>query len=155
MGGKNGGSADLWSGLALAALGIYIILEAGQWEYLGPEGPGPGFFPMWYGVAMTALSGFLVVSSALGKSASGGSGVDWTRMRRAIGAWIALAVSIALYKPLGFVLSFALLTFFIVAVMYRRPVRTAVLTGVLGAAGFYAVFSLALGVSLPTGVFGF
>ena len=50
------GNADLWSGLALAALGGYIIVQASGWEYLGSDGPGPGFFPLWYGIAMAALN---------------------------------------------------------------------------------------------------
>ena len=58
-------------------------------------------------------------------------------------------------KPLGFVVSFALLTFFIAAVMYRRPVRIAATIAVASAAGFYLVFPLALGVSLPVGMLGF
>ena len=39
--------------------------------------------------------------------------------------------------------------------MYRRPLFTGVVTGALGAAVFYAVFALALDVTLPVGVLGF
>ena len=66
--GEKRNKADLWSGLALAALGMYIVVEARRWEYLGPEGPGAGFFPLWYGIAMVALSVALVASSALRRS---------------------------------------------------------------------------------------
>jgi putative tricarboxylic transport membrane protein len=152
---KHRRTADLWSGLALTALGAYIVSAAWQWEYLGADGPGPGFFPMWYGVAMVALSGFLVVSSALEKKVAGESGVDWIRIRRALAAWIAFAASVALFRLIGFASSFALLTFFIVAVMYRRPVKTAAIVAAATAAGFYLVFSVALGVALPVGVLGF
>ena len=62
---KRFGTPDFWSGLALAGLGAYIIAEAAQWEYLGQDGPGPGFFPLWYGIAMVALSLGLVASSVL------------------------------------------------------------------------------------------
>lgn len=155
MGEKSRRAADLWSGLALAALGAYIISQAWQWDYLGPDGPGPGFFPMWYGVAMAALSGFLVVSSTLDKTGTGESGIDWIRIRRALAAWLAFAASVALFRLIGFVSSFALLTFFIVAVMYRRPVKIAAIVAVATAAGFYLVFSVALGVALPVGVFDF
>lgn len=155
MGEKSRRAADLWSGLALTALGAYIISQAWQWDYLGPDGPGPGFFPMWYGVAMVALSGFLVVSSALDKTGSGASGIDWIRIRRALAAWLALAASVALFRLIGFAGSFALLTFFIVAVMYRRPVKIAAIVAVATAAGFHLVFSVALGVALPVGVLGF
>ena len=147
-------SGDLWSGIALAALGAYIVIQARQWEYLGPEGPGAGFFPLWYGVAMLALSVLLIVSN-LRRGSARGNAIDWTKLGRALTTWLALAVSVALFKPLGFVISFALLTYFIVAVMYRRPPATAALVAVASAAGFYLVFDRALSVPLPVGVLGF
>ena len=147
-------SGDLWSGVALGALGSYIIAQAWQWDYLTPEGPGAGFFPLWYGVAMVALAAALVFAS-LKRDSAGGNGVDWARVRRALVIWLALSLSVALFKPLGFVTSFALLTFFIVAAMYRRPLRVAAIAAVASAAGFYLVFSLALDVPLPVGILGF
>jgi putative tricarboxylic transport membrane protein len=135
-------SADFWSGLALAALGGYIVVEARGWDYLTPEGPGPGFFPLWYGIAMLALSLVLVFSSQETQ-------VDWRGAGRALASWGAIAVATALFKLLGFVVSFAALTIFMVAVMYRRSWLTALVVGVATAAAFYVVFPLALGVALP------
>lgn len=143
---------DLGSGLALAALGVYIVAQARGWEYLGPEGPGAGFFPMWYGIAMIALAAVLVVSS-LKRAAT--APTEWRKTGRALSAWAALAISFALSKPLGLLLSFALLSFFIVAVLYRRPLKIAALVAVASAAGFYLLFPLALGVALPVGILGF
>jgi len=145
---------DLGSGLALAALGTYIIVQALQWDYATSEGPGPGFFPLWYGMAMLALAAVLVVAELRRRSA-GGKPIDWKPLGRALSTWLALAASVALLKPLGFVICFALLTFFIVAVMYRRPLKTAALVAAASAAGFFLVFQLALGVALPVGVLGF
>ncbi len=147
-------SGDLWSGIALAALGAYIVIQARQWEYLGPEGPGAGFFPLWYGIAILGLSVLLIVSH-LRRGSARGNAIDWTKLGRALSTWFVLAVSVALFKPLGFVISFALLTYFIVAVMYRRPLATAALVAVASAAGFYLVFDRALSVPLPVGVLGF
>lgn len=140
------GNADLWSGLALGALAGYIIVQASGWEYMGPDGPGPGFFPLWYGVAMAVLSAALVVSSVLRGEPER---VDWRGAGRAFSIWLALAVSTAAFKVVGFVIGFAALSFFVVAVMYRRrlPVAAAVAVGL--AAGFYVVFPLLLGVNLP------
>jgi len=135
-------SPDFWSGLALAALGGYIVYTARGWEYLGQDGPGPGFFPLWYGIAMLALSVTLVLKS-------GGEAVSWRGAGRAFATWGAFAVSVAVLKVAGFLISFAVLTFFIVAVMYRRPPAIAALVAVGVAAGFYLVFPLALGVALP------
>jgi len=138
--------ADFWSGLALAGLGAYIIAQARGWEYLGQDGPGPGFFPLWYGIAMAALSLFLVFSSIRNP---GTDVISWSGAGRAFGAWAALALAVAALKLVGFLVSFAALTFFIVAVMYRRPWWVAAVVGIVGAAAFYVVFGLALDVKLP------
>src|SRR5258708_3868243 len=147
-------SGDLWSGVALAALGLYIVFQARQWEYLGPEGPGAGFFPLWYGLAILGLSLLLIVPHFRRGSARG-KAIAWPRLGGAFPTWSAGGVSVALLKPLGFVISFALLPYFIVAVMYRRPLKTAALVALASAAGFYLVFDRALGVPLPAGVLRF
>jgi putative tricarboxylic transport membrane protein len=138
--------ADFWSGLALAGLGAYIIAQAWGWEYLGQDGPGPGFFPLWYGIAMAGLS-LLLVASSLKKNNQ--ELIDWSGAGRAFSAWGALALSVAALKLVGFLVSFAALSFFIVAVMYRRPWWVAAVVGISGAAAFYVVFALALDVKLP------
>jgi putative tricarboxylic transport membrane protein len=137
-------SADFWSGLALGGLGAYIIVTASRWEYLGQDGPGPGFFPLWYGIAMSALSLLLVFSSLKTQRK-----IDWSDAPRALATWAAFAAMCAAFKLIGFLPAFALLTFFIVAVMYRRPLKVAAAVSVALSAAFYLVFPLALGVKLP------
>ena len=139
------GNADFWSGLALAALAAYIITQASGWDYMGPDGPGPGFFPLWYGIAMAVLSAVLVVTSLV----RGAERVDWNGAGRAFAIWLALAVAVAAFKLTGFVVGFAALSFFVVALIYRRPLRVAAAVAAGLAAGFYVLFPLALGVSLP------
>jgi putative tricarboxylic transport membrane protein len=148
-------SADLWSGLALAALGIYIIVQAAGWEYLEADGPGPGFFPMWYGIAMVALSAVLVVSAVRSRVVGKTTRAPWQRIGRALLVWLAFAVSVALFNVVGFAIGFGLLVFFIVTVMYRRPLKVAAAVAVGSALGFYLVFPVALGVALPVGILGF
>jgi hypothetical protein len=58
-------------------------------------------------------------------------------------------------QPLGFLTSFALLTFFLVMLVFHRSALTAGVTAVLCALGFYVIFPLLLGLDLPTGVLGF
>jgi putative tricarboxylic transport membrane protein len=136
-------SPDFWSGLALAALGGYIVAAARGWDYLTPEGPGPGFFPWWYGLALLALSLVLVFTSDKGELA------DWRGAARALATWAAFAASLALMKVVGFAVGFALLSYFIVAVMYRRRPWIAGLTAGAVVGAFYLIFPLALGVALP------
>jgi putative tricarboxylic transport membrane protein len=139
-------TADIWSGLALGGVGAYIIAEAARWEYLGTDGPGPGFFPLWYGIAMAALSLWLVLASFWNKDSER---IDWSGASRALSTWLAFAAAVAALKLAGFLVSFAALTFFIVAVMYRRPLKNAAIAAVVSAAVFYLVFPVALGVRLP------
>jgi len=138
-------NADLWSGLALAVLAAYIVVQASGWDYTGPDGPGAGFFPLWYGIAMLVLSAALVASSLLRQPEA----VDWRGAGRAAAVSAALAVAVALFKLVGFAIGFAALAFFIVSVMYRRPWPLAAAVAVGLAGGFYLVFPLLLGVNLP------
>ena len=136
-------SPDFWSGLALVALGVYILAATRGWEYLSPEGPGPAFFPRWYGIAMIVLAATLMLANV--KSVT----MDWRGARRALGAWGAIAIAVVLMKLVGFALGFAILTYFIVAVMYRRPPLQSALVALGTVAAFYLIFPLALGVPLP------
>jgi hypothetical protein len=81
--------------------------------------------------------------------------IDWRAAGRGFGTWAAFTLSVALYKPLGFTISFALLTGFIVAVIFRRPLLAAAATGIGLAVAFHLVFAVALDVALPTGWLGF
>lgn len=139
-------NADLGSGLALAALGGYIVVQAAGWDYKGPDGPGPGFFPLWYGIVMAVLSLVLVAQSVLRRDAET---IDWRGAGTAFGLWLAIALAVAAFKLVGFVVGFALLSFFVVAAMYRRPLAVAAVVAAGLAAGFYVLFPLLLGVNLP------
>ena len=139
-------SADFGSGLALGGLGAYIIVTASGWEYVGQDGPGPGFFPLWYGILMAALSAMLVVSSVSRKD---DRRIDWSGAPAAFTTWAVFALMVAALKLVGFVIGFAALTFFIVLVMYRKPLKVAAITALALSVGFYLLFPLALGVKLP------
>ena len=146
-------SGDFWSGLALAALGAYIVSEAWRWGYMTEEGPGPGFFPLWYGSLMVVLSLALVTGAVLKKAAGAPPApIRWNDLGRALLCWVAFVASIALMPFLGFAISFALLTWFIVAVMARQPQRVALPLAIGGALFFYALFELALDLQLPRGL---
>ena len=145
---------DVISGAVLSALGVFIFLQAHQWNYTGPDGPGPGFFPSWYGLGMIALS-LVMIGQKIRKGFGDDAAADWRAAGRALATWAAFTAAAVLLKPLGFALSFALLTFFIVFAIFRRPLSTSLLTALGLAAAFHLVFAVALDVALPTGPFGF
>ena len=145
---------DFWAGLVLAALGTYIIKESLGWVYLGEDGPGAGFFPRWYGIAMVVFSLLLVAGAVLKHDpALRNRVIDWREIRRALTCWAALVVCVALLKVLGFFLSFSLLGWFLIAVMFRQPQRIALSVSIGGALGFYLLFSWGLDLALPSGMF--
>ena len=143
---------DFWAGLALAALGIYVVSQAWGWSYMTEDGPGPGFFPLWYGAVMVVLSLLLTAGTVLKHDPKGKSKViRWDELRRAMTCWAALAVCVAIIKFVGFMIAFGLLTWFIIAIMFRRTQTEALAYAFGGAVGFYALFSWALELPLPMG----
>jgi putative tricarboxylic transport membrane protein len=126
------------------------------WNVMGPDGPGPGFFPIGYGVALTVLSLVLIIQRfRAGAGAASDTPFDWAGFARAGATWVAFAASAALMSTLGFYIAFALMTFFLVLFVFRKPLPSALTTGICSALGFYLVFGFALGVSMPIGLLGF
>jgi putative tricarboxylic transport membrane protein len=160
MAGLRFTNGDAISAAVLAGLGVYILVEARGWPYMGPDGPGPAFFPTWYGIALIALSLVIIVARLSRMGSAGERGTRMTPAQKrevfhALAVWLAFVVAIALLKVLGFIIAFGLLTLFIVSLIYRRPWSTGVIVAVATALGFYLVFTFALGVELPVGLFGF
>jgi putative tricarboxylic transport membrane protein len=141
---------DFWSGLVLALVGAYVLVTAHRWDYMTEEGPGAGFFPMWYGGVMLVLSLALVAGSVMKPAAA--TQIAWKDVWRAMTAWLAFVACIALMPVLGFTLSFALLVAFIVKVMCAEKLRTAIIVAACGAIGFHALFDWALDLTLPRGM---
>ena len=132
---------NLVSGALLAGLGVYIVLEARRWEYLGADGPGPGFFPLWYGLAMIALSLGLIATSVAAPAAvparADARRASVTRGRSAralVDVDRAGGVRRPACKLLGFLVAFGLFTLFVAAVMYRRPLLPSLAVAVGSAA---------------------
>ena len=160
MAGLRFTNGDAISAALLAGLGVYILIEAREWAYIGPDGPGPAFFPTWYGVALIALSLVVIVARVWRMRGAVGSDKRMSAAERrevfhALAVWLAFAATVALLKVLGFMLAFGLFTFFIVALIYRRPWASALTVAVASSVGFYLVFTVALAVELPVGVLGF
>jgi putative tricarboxylic transport membrane protein len=151
-------NSDAVAGALLAALGLFIIGEALKWEIVGVDGPGPGFFPLGYGSVILVLSLALAANSLLRATEpmreASGTG-DRAGLWAALLTWLAFTGAVALMPALGFVISFALLTFVLVWRIFHQSPRKAALTALGCALGFYLVFPLALGVGLPVGWLGF
>ncbi len=148
--------SELVAAFLLIALGAFVLRQALDWPYLTADGPGPGFFPLWIGICIIALAAVLVVVQvvhAVGRSPI--PAVKWSGSGRVLLGWVGLMISIALLQPAGFVVSFLLLTMFLVMAIFRRRFLAALTLGVAASAGFWLLFVKLLQVQLPAGPWGF
>jgi len=140
----------------IIVLGLFVIHEARAWEYMTPDGPGPGFFPLWIGIAMVALSALYLASHVF--DVTRGQPVhrtNWAGTPLVVAGWAAFMAVVALIKPLGFIAALVLLTLIYVRVIYRRSYRAALFTAAGSAFGFWLLFVKLLGMRLPAGPWGF
>jgi hypothetical protein len=69
--------------------------------------------------------------------------------------WLALMGAVLLFPFLGFTVCLVLLTVFLIALMERRSIWSAVLVALGLGIGFHLIFVVALGLSLPKSPLGF
>jgi len=122
------------------------------WPFMDDSGPGPGFFPVFYGIALIIGSLALVVITLRKGGDPEAATVDWRGVRRALGMWVVFALSIPAMKYLGFALAFAGLIVFFTQVVFRQSWRFTGISAVLLPLGFEILFPLLLGVQLPVGL---
>lgn len=140
----------------LVALGVFVVWEALAWEYMTRDGPGPGFFPLWIGLAIVVLSVFYLGFHAydiIRKQPV--HRTNWSGTGPVLAGWAAFMVAAALLKHAGFIASFTLLVVFLVRVIFERSFVAAFAVGVGSALGFWVLFVKLLSVRLPTGPWGF
>lgn len=146
---------DALAGAVLAMLGVHIFVKALSWDLMGPEGPGPGFFPLGYGALMIVLSLILIVSRVTRDVAALDAPIDWRGHARPLGTWLAFALAALLMPVVGFLVAFGALSLFMTIFVFARPLKTALAVGVLCPLGFWIVFPILLDVRLPVGRLGF
>jgi putative tricarboxylic transport membrane protein len=147
---------ELVSGTCIGVFGTYVVYGALKLPYVSDSGPGPGFFPLWIGIALTLLSLYLVfVSGFAAPTEAKSEGQSALALGRALGGWLGLMLAIAFLPWLGFGLSLALLTALLILALERRSPWTALSVAVGLAVGFHLIFVFALGLSLPSGPWGF
>jgi len=144
---------EIVSGLALAGLGLFIVAQSLKWVLLGKDGPGPGFFPLIYGVLMVVLSLALITQTLLKRpvTASLAGEAKNSNVAAALGVWLAFTAAILIMKQIGFLVALGMLVMFMTRVIFSKSPRFSVLSGLLVPLGFYQIFQLGLKVQLPAG----
>jgi putative tricarboxylic transport membrane protein len=149
-------NGNLIAGVVLCAFGVYVISVAVKLPYVSEVGPGPGFFPLWLGIGLVLFAAGLVFASLTVSRNEAADGAQfWKPLSRSLAGWLAVMVAVAALSRLGFVVSFIILTVFLIVALDRRPLLLAIGVGVGLAVTFYVIFVFALDVSLPKAVWGF
>jgi hypothetical protein len=143
---------DHVAGSVFVALGIGVFALSGDLPVGTLSFPGAGMMPKLVAGLMIVF-GLLLVGRA-GESAPLAS-LAWGDLPHAARVVAITAVAIALYQPLGFVITMALLLFTLTFGAERRPVLAAAAFSAGVVALTYLLFAVVLKTPLEPGVLGF
>jgi putative tricarboxylic transport membrane protein len=105
-------NADRTAGVLLVALGVFVSVQASRLPYWTDRSPGPGFLPLWLGVALVVCAAAVLIRSRATAAPEPGADADVRPRQRSVA--IALtsftAVAALLVPFIGFVASTAVLT---------------------------------------------
>lgn len=146
--------AEIIGAIVSTIVGLAIVSQAAQLEYWMPLGPGPGFVPLWAGIAI-ALAGIVLLIQVLRTPRDpeepppekGRSGM----------VWVAAALTVLAALGMNFI-GFSAASFLFMAVLIgisgsHRWTTTIGIAAVVTVV-FLLVFKWGLQVPLPTGVIG-
>ncbi len=155
-----GDRADLVFGAVLAGAGVAIARAAAALPAIPAQAYGPGFFPMWVGIAL-AICGLLMAGRVLlGRrvrlaaiaSSAPPEAVGLSRRAAWAAAWlvIGLALVAQLLETVGFLLCMPIFMLGYLGLV-GEPLRRSVLTTAAAMALVYWGFARLLKVPLPLG----
>jgi Tripartite tricarboxylate transporter TctB family len=143
---------DHVAGSVFVVLGIVVLALSGDLPFGTLSFPGAGMMPKLV-AGLMILFGLLLVGRA-GESAPLAS-IAWGDLPHAARVVAITAVAIALYQPLGFIITMALLLFTLTFGAERRPVLAAAAFSAGVVALTYLLFAVVLKTPLEPGVLGF
>jgi hypothetical protein len=137
---------DFWSGVLFGALGLFAAVYAATHYQVGTAvRMGPGYFPLWVG-GLVALLGFALVVRSLRFEGPPLPPIHFRPILFIVAASIAYGY---LLKPLGLVLSTALIVVFSAFGGHEFRWREVLVLAIVLAAFSVGVFVYALGLPFP------
>jgi hypothetical protein len=148
------GVANLMAGIAVLLLGSVVAFFASQLPYKAEYGPGPGFMPLWIGVALIACATATIIKAI--KQVGQREGRFFQPKTRQVGfVLVTLMITFLLVPVFGLSLGLALFTGFTMRTAGRHGWVLCVLVAVATAAAVRFIFGYMLDIPLPKGYFGF
>lgn len=141
--------------LVLFALGLFAVVQAATMEVVGDSIPGPDFFPMVVGILLLLTAILLAInwfrSKTKDHSADSQAAMDWASLSGAAGSFIAF---IFILEPLGWLIAATGLFWLVSLSLGGTKHLMNLAIAALFSAITQIVFSLGLGISLPSGILG-
>ncbi|MEJ5312411.1 MAG: tripartite tricarboxylate transporter TctB family protein [Anaerolineae bacterium] len=139
------------SSLFFLAGSLGVMWASWSLEYYTPLGPGPGFFPLWLGGCLAALSLIWFIQASRDPQEPMKYGFipppdGMIRIGSIIGSLLLMGL---LIDVLGFQLSMFAFLFFLLIVLGRRGIVLTFVIALASSFGAYYVFKTWLGVQLP------
>jgi len=142
---------DRVAGGALVLAGLIALWESRRFPLGTLHRPGPAYMPV---VLALLLILFGVALAVLGSRSGRFADVGWHEWRHAVAIFGACAFAAWGLDRLGYRLTVAAVLFFLLFVLERRGVATAIVLTVTIAWGSFFLFDTLLRVPLPRGPFG-
>jgi len=144
--------ADLIGGVAVLLLGLAVVFFSSQLPYYSEFGPGPGFLPLWVGLALVGCAIFVIVN-VLRKHDKIGT---FLKPRTKLGLRVLIIIFITfLFLPfLGFSIGLALFVGITMRIMGKHGWVSCSLTAVVTAICIHLIFISWLTIPLPQGLIG-
>ena len=144
---------DQFSAFLWLIVGIVVILQSQELDYMAEYGPGPGFLPFWLGV------GFIIFGLALLTKATFLRNKDETieiptghatyQLLLVLGTISGLAI---FAEKIGFITCIGLMFFFLLAFVERQGWKFSLIMGLSSVLVFWIIFELGLDLRLPLGL---
>jgi putative tricarboxylic transport membrane protein len=134
--------------IVLLSFGVFLVIGAAGFPFGTPRLPGPAIFPIMVGGALVLMSSILLISCLRAR----GTKDDHASLNSLVViGFVALVVFGATFEVLGAPIAVLLFSTVFLMAAARYPAWKALLAAALIAAGIYVMFSVVLGVPLPTG----
>ncbi|PPQ17241.1 tripartite tricarboxylate transporter TctB [Bradyrhizobium sp. AC87j1] len=147
-------NSELWSGLIGLGLGIFVIRSGLKLKLGTIHDPGSGFVLFYTGILICAFAATIMVAAITEGGPTFGSRWKDTRWAKPVIVIACLTGFAIALDPLGFLLAAIPLTLLLMRLI--DPVRwsLAIPISILVPVGMWWLLKQALGIQLPSGMFG-
>jgi hypothetical protein len=138
---------DFGAGLMYMAIGLFFTIMATQYPMGTPAKMGPGYFPFWLGIVMTALGLLILVKSLSAKAAIEKiPPFNWKVIGLITGSVVAYGV---LLPIMGFIVAVFVLVFMSASASHEFHWKGTLINAVFLIVFTYSVFVMGLKLQFP------